>query len=156
MKLDNTNNWLTLTANVGVLLGIVFLVYELRQNTVATELEVASNFQNSFSDIEMLIASDPEFSEILMKGRIGTELTEQEQFRLSVFYGNVLRHWQYVHFQFLSKALDEDIWRGQRIYFTMVLNADVGLLKHWRSSQDHYSPSFNMLIRSMVPDKEGV
>lgn len=61
-SLDTLNKWLNVAANIGVLAGIVFLAYELQQNTLATDLEVASNFQNSFSEIEMLIAGDAEFS----------------------------------------------------------------------------------------------
>ena len=35
MNLEKVNHWLTLLANVGVLVGIVFLVIEVRQNTEA-------------------------------------------------------------------------------------------------------------------------
>lgn len=37
MSLDKLNSWLTLLANVGVLLGIIFLAYEIRQNTVSIQ-----------------------------------------------------------------------------------------------------------------------
>jgi hypothetical protein len=154
MKLDIANKWFTLIANIGVLAGIIFLAYELQQNTVATHLEAASNFHSSFSEIEMLIAGDSEFSSLLIKGRTGAELTVHEEFRLRVFYGNVLRQWQYIHYQFLSDALDEDIWRGQLAYFTMVINQDQGLMEHWRNSENHLSPRFNILVRSMVLDSE--
>ena len=80
MKLDSANRWLTLTANIGVLAGIIFLAYELQQNTVATQLEAASNFQNSFSEVEMLIAGDPEFAELLIKGRDGRDVSTADGF----------------------------------------------------------------------------
>ncbi|MFT5501988.1 MAG: hypothetical protein ACI88G_002129, partial [Woeseiaceae bacterium] len=37
--------------NIGVLAGIIFLAFELQQNTVATRLEAASNFQSSFNSL---------------------------------------------------------------------------------------------------------
>jgi len=49
--------------------GTAFLAYELKQNTVASQLEAASNFNTSFADIEMLIAGDTNFSGLLIKGR---------------------------------------------------------------------------------------
>jgi len=52
-KLDQINRWMMLAANVGVLLGILFLVFELRQNTIASHAEAASNYQDSFSEIEV-------------------------------------------------------------------------------------------------------
>jgi hypothetical protein len=150
MKLDTVNKWLILVANIGVLAGIVFLAYELKQNTVATQLEAASNFNTSFADIEMLIAGDTDFSGLLIKGRTRAVLTENEEFRLKVFYGNVLRQWQFIHFQFLTDALDEEIWLGQLAYFTMVIDADQGLLEHWKASRNHFSPRFNILVQSMI------
>ena len=81
-------------------------------------------------------------------------MTDQERFRLSVFYGNVLRHWQYVHYQFYGDALDEEMWLGQRNYFAMVLSQDIGLVAHWRSTQAHYSTRFNKLMQSIVTQAE--
>ena len=150
MKLDVVNKWLVLVANIGVLAGILFLAFELKQNTVATQLEAASNFNSSFADIEMLIAGDPDFSDLLIKGRTRAVLTANEEFRLRVFYGNVLRQWQFIHFQFLTDALEEEIWLGQLAYFTMVIGADQGLLEHWRTSRNHFSPRINILVQSMI------
>lgn len=152
MKLDSANRWLTLTANIGVLAGIIFLAYELQQNTLATQLEAASNFQNSFSEIEFLIAGNPEFAELLIKGRDGGDLSTAGQFRLSIFYTNVLRQWQFVHFQYLTDALDEDIWRGQRTYFSLVISEDVGLFEHWKSTKEHYNQRFNNLVQAITSE----
>ncbi len=149
MSIDKTNKWLSVIANLGVVIGIVFLAYELRQNTISTDLEVASNYQSSFSEIELLIAGDSEFSALLLKGRSGEELSDQEQLRLAVFYTNVLRQWQNVHYQYFSDALDEDMWRGQREYFTLVLREDVGLRTQWLATQSHYSARFNALMKDM-------
>ena len=152
MKLAGTDKWLNLVANIGVLVGIVFLAYEIQQNTVATQLEVASSFQSSFSEVEMLIAVDSEFAELLFNARIGAELSPQEQFRIAVFYGNVLRTWQNVHFQYLADSLDVEMWRGEMTRFTQILSEDKGLREHWRLSQNHYSQNFNELIRNSLSD----
>ena len=153
MNSEKINNWLTLGANIGVLAGIVFLAYELQQNTVATQLEVASNFQNSFTEIEMLIAGYPEFTDLLMKGREGGDFSPTDQLRLGAFYTNVLRQWQFVHFQYLADTLDEEIWRGQLAYFNQIIGEDLGLFEHWKTSNEHYSPRFNDLIRSITTDQ---
>jgi hypothetical protein len=40
MKLTNINEWLGLTANVGVIAGIAFLAMEISQNTTAIKAEI--------------------------------------------------------------------------------------------------------------------
>jgi hypothetical protein len=57
----------------------------------------------------LLIAGKPEFAELLLKGVAGENISAVEEFRLAAFYTNVLRQWQFIHFQFLTDAIDEEI-----------------------------------------------
>ena len=150
MNLDSTNRWLTLVANIGVLAGIIFLAYELQQNTVATQLEAASNFNASFSEIELFIAGNPEFAELLTRGREGEEITGVDQLRLTVFYNQILRQWQFTHFQYLSDAVDEDNWQAQRAFMVEIISGDLGLLNHWRNFKHQYSSAFNNVLESIT------
>jgi len=150
VNLDSTNRWLTLVANIGVLAGIIFLAYELQQNTVATQLEAASNFNASFSEIELFIAGNPEFAELLARGREGEEFTGVDQLRLTVFYNQILRQWQFTHFQYLSDAVDEDNWQAQRAFMVEIISSDLGLLNHWRNFKHQYSSAFNNVLESIT------
>ena len=154
MNLDAANRWLTLAANLGVMIGIVFLAYELQQNTVATQLEAATNFQTSYSEIETTIYGDAEFAELLVKGREGSPVNGVESLRLQVFHNNVMRHWQVNHLLYTSGALDEDIWAGNREFMRLVLNDNIGLRRHWQSARQFYSPAFNEMIESITADLE--
>ena len=150
MDSDRLNRWMTLGANIGVLAGILFLAFELQQNTVATQLEAASNFQNTFSEIELFIAGNPEFAELLRKGRDGEEITPSDQLRLSTFYGNVLFSWQFTQSQHLSGALNSEIWEGNRVKWTRIISNDRGLFNHWQMTKLEFSPVFNEMIESIT------
>jgi len=152
VNLDSTNRWLTLVANIGVLAGIIFLAYELQQNTVATQLEAASNFNASFSEIELFIAGSPEFAELLSRGREGEEITGADQLRLLVFYNQVLRQWQFTHFQYMSGAMDEDNWQAQRAFMEEIIRGDLGLLNHWRTFGHQYSSAFNSVLETVTDE----
>ena len=43
MDLDKTNQWLTLIANIGVLVGLIFLIFELSQNTEMMRAQMHSD-----------------------------------------------------------------------------------------------------------------
>ena len=152
MNLDSMNRWLALVANIGVLAGIIFLAYELQQNTVATQLEAASNFNSSFGDIELFIAGNPEFAELLVRGREGEEITGADQIRLLVFYNQVLRQWQFTHFQYVSGAMDDDNWQAQRAFMGEIVSGDLGLLNHWRKFRHQYNTAFNSVLESISDD----
>jgi len=154
MNVDRLNRLLGLFANFGVLAGIIFLAFELNQNTVATRLEAASNFNASFSEIELLIAGNPEFSELLTKGRSGGfgDVSASDQLRLVVFYTTVLRQWQFTHVQYLSNGLNDDIWLANRNFMKQVIHEDVGLYNQWKNSIVQHSPAFNDMIESITGD----
>ena len=150
LNLDLVNRWLTLAANVGVMAGIIFLAFELQQNTVATQLEAASNFQDSFSELDLFIVGNPEFADLLRKGREGEETSPTDELRLWVFYGNVLRQWQFTFFQYRADALDEKIWEGNRVQLMQIINDDRGLLEHWAINESQFDPAFNEMVESML------
>ena len=59
MNLNKLNNWLTLIANIGVLIGIIVVVVELRQNTTAIEYDSYWNRVAAAADLRIpLIESD--------------------------------------------------------------------------------------------------
>jgi hypothetical protein len=132
--------------------GIIFLALELQQNTVATQLSAAGSLQGSFSEVELFIAGSPEFAELLDKGRTGADTSAPEQIRLTVFYGTVLRQWQFIHLQYVSGALDEGIWLGSRSYMAEILVEDRGLFDRWQTGESHFSPRFNEMIESITVD----
>ena len=154
MNLDRLNRWMTLAANIGVLAGIIFFAFELRQNTTTSRLQAASEFQGSFSEIEFFIAQSPEFAELLVKGRTGAEVNGADQLRLTVFYGNVLRTWQNTYFLYRSKALDKNIWQGSQTRLTQILKEDRGLLTHWRNNKSQFSSDFNEMIGSIILESD--
>ena len=149
-KLDQINRWMTLAANIGVLLGILFLVFELRQNTIASRAEAASNYQDTFSEVELFIAREAEFATLLVAGRNGDGLSNVDHFRLTVFYGNVLRTWQNAHFQYEAGTLNKDLWLSIRTRFAAILREDRGLLEHWSNHQSEFTPAFNKLVSQLI------
>jgi len=79
MNSDGLNQWLTLAANFGVLVGIVFLALEIRQNTdhLALQLEFAVPTQKIFEINRDLM--DPSVAKILAKSiETPAELTFEE------------------------------------------------------------------------------
>lgn len=151
--MDSASRWLTLATNLGVIAGIAFLAFELRQNTIATEMESASYFQAAFTQVEILIAENSEFAELLRKGRDGEEISRADQVRLQSFYRTVTRNWNINLFQYQSGVLNEGLWQGTRALITETFREDSGLYEHWRTHTDQFSPDFNELIEELTASR---
>ena len=150
MTLESIYFIASIAAALGVIASLVFVGLQMRQNTLAIRLDSASQYQASLGNVELFIAQHPEFATLLVKGRTGQELTEAEQLRLWVFYGNVMRTWQNVHHQYLAGALDEVLWQGNRARLDRVLKEDIGLVATWRNDESQYSPEFNQIVNDLL------
>jgi hypothetical protein len=152
MKKIDLGQLVTVFANLGVLVGIAFLAYELRQNTVATQLAATNAFENSFSQHELFIADNAEFADILHRADMGESLAELEQFRLTVFFRSAMRAWQAQQFQYLNNALDEDIWAGQIQSLKQTIRSSPATREFWEQNQATFTPEFNEMMQDIFEE----
>ena len=69
MKADALNRWLTLVANIGVLVGLLLLIAELNQNSTLIRAQIFNERASQGIAQFMTIADSPELSEITAKLR---------------------------------------------------------------------------------------
>lgn len=154
MDIDKLNRWLTLLANIGVLAGILFLAYEIRQNTTATELDAATNYEAALREYELFVAGNPDFTELVVKSIAGEPLTEVEQFRVEMFFRGALRNWQTAYFQYRLGALSEPIWNSQLGFMEDVIRSDGGIRNFWRDNREVFTDDFNRLLEQIITKVE--
>jgi len=88
MNTDALNKWLTLAANLGVVVGIFALVFELRQNQSMLEQEHRMNLVTAriadiqlYQDFRWTLVQDKELMQLWIDGLDGKELTEIQDMR---------------------------------------------------------------------------
>ena len=105
MKRLDVAQTITILANVGVIAGIVFLAYELRQNN---ELLVAETSRAQF-DLErerrMLRMQE---IDLILKSRSGAPMTEAELARLSLLADDTLETFRWQFREFRAGRLPDD------------------------------------------------
>jgi len=90
MNLDQLNRWLTLVANIGVIMGIVFLAIEINQNQTAleeqnmlTRLSARESNTEMLGEFRYLLLENPDLLQVWEKAQTDEPLTklESQQFR---------------------------------------------------------------------------
>ena len=95
-SLDRFNRWLALGANLGVVLGLVILIIEVRQNAELTRAAMETQKNTALAQIELSIAS-PEMSTVWMKSvRTPETLTDPELRMLESHLVAVLLQWEHM------------------------------------------------------------
>ena len=125
-----------------VVVSILFVGYELRENTEATRAT------NHFSLLELifstndLIISDAELSEIAVKMFAGreNELDDAERLRAELIKENYFAVWEAAFYNNESGQLDSDIWHPWDTYYQSVF----GPISHeyWKNKRDQYGSRF--------------
>jgi hypothetical protein len=67
-EMEKLNQWLGILANVGVVVGIVFLVFELQQSQQLAEREADEYLGTSFNELRMRIVEDPRLADVYVRG----------------------------------------------------------------------------------------
>ena len=68
MNLEKLNQWLVLAANIGVLGGIIFLAYEIRQNTSQMRTEASHSVTELVNSLNADTYTDPDLTDLLLRG----------------------------------------------------------------------------------------
>ena len=149
MKLETLNRWLTLSANIGVLIGIVFLAIEIQQNTNVNRAIAINAIQTGAREQIMALVEYPELLAIEMKSRQGEDLSSEESLMLAAFYNATLLNAENAFFQKEAGLISEDFLRslGSTIQAT-TQNHEVGR-RYWERNKSSYTVEFQAYVDSL-------
>ena len=88
MKPKKLNAWLTLVANFGVIAGLIFLGYEIRQNTTQLRAEALYSINEAISTLNAGVYNDAVLADIKVRGEAdfsSLNQIEREQFIMYQF-----------------------------------------------------------------------
>ena len=119
-SVDRINQWLTLCANVGVLIGIGFLAYEIRQNTDATRAQTSEAvFAGKQVELQA-VSDDPELIKNIIKQG---PLTVDEQIKLFTWLASALSAREFSWLQWKNDVIDETQWQSELLILRAFLQA---------------------------------
>ena len=148
MDSDRVNRWLTLGANIGVLIGIVLLVIEVRQNNENLVAQERANYNAGFSDLWGMAAEDSGLAEILAKELGGESLSRAEFIQLAAYFTKSLltNQWSYIELPAEESA-------PNLIYLKGSFDEFPTLRWVWENRQDFFNPVFVDYVNENIVDE---
>ena len=95
MNADRLNRWLTLGANMGVIAGIIFLGFELRQNNQLLVEQARYSMLENQKQWAYFISAADSVSDSVMSPDGGIELSKTDKIRRGELIGTLLFMWQW-------------------------------------------------------------
>ena len=115
MELDKLKKWFTLIANLGVLIGVFFLVIEVRQSNSIANREAASEISYAASELNSRVVENQEFAMLRSKLRdADANLSPMEEEQAISWTLMQLNFWILVSNSYENGLLTEPLYEAQQ------------------------------------------
>jgi hypothetical protein len=141
MKKIDLGQKISILANIGVVVGIVALIFELDQNSDAIRLQARAVLLATRAEDQRTLATNAGgLADLYEKARAGEELTSAESWRLVVDRSNAIHTFEALYREVVEGNLSEDDipllqWRG-------AYQDSFGLDRFFENTKDNYNPAF--------------
>ena len=110
MSLADLGNIGEFVGSIAVLVTLIYLAIQIRQNTAATKIQIRQAIADSQSANINLRATDDRLPIIIAKANDSEDLTLEEEHRLYFHLDATLRQFENFHSHYKSGVLDTDDW----------------------------------------------
>ena len=151
MKKADLGQVITVIANLGVIVGIVFLALELQQNNELLASEGRINRTNQVREIWQAILDHPELADFFVKDRNGEPLSEAEELLLNAFWMSTLMAVQWQYLEGIEFSLSGLI-RNARSYGSLRRTWQGGGVGSRAAGRDNFDPNFVRFVEENIPE----
>ena len=130
MNLEQASFIAQIVGGIAVVLSLVYVGVQIKQNTSATMMTAAQNLQAMIGRIEELMLTDTALCDLVLRSARGEELAGVDQWRITLLGRHVLRTWQTAHYLFRTRKLDKAIWEPQARLLAGLIQQDIGFQRH--------------------------
>ena len=118
-KIEDLNQWLTLAANVGVLVGIFVLIYEIQQNTEATRSQVRTAV---LMGAQEELWKNMEYPDVTLNfSQTDRELSDEEKIRFDAWMTASMRAREFAWLEYTSGNIEDEHWQAEEVVIAIIL-----------------------------------
>lgn len=142
MKRDRLHVWLTLGANLGVIIGLLLLVVELRQNAAMMRAQTRNDLSASAVELFVRVAENSQLADLRRRADAGEELTVAELYQYNAITRGFLRYWENIHYQYRQGLYDYAEFSRQREAWSEYAARSDALVRFWCAQRTAFSDPF--------------
>lgn len=144
--------WLTLGANLAVLIGIVLLIVELDQNRNMMRAQIRHELAMGIVDLLQTPASNEQLADLMYRANSGQELSPTELFQFHLRTNALFRYWEDVHYQYREGLYDDTEYSKQRDAWRASISNSSLRIEYWCQVRTLYSPEFMAEMDGLLPE----
>lgn len=141
-RTDRIQRWLTLGANIGVLVGIFLLITELSQNRTMMMAQTRSELSNEIVDLFARVAENESLAAARGLADAGEDLTTLQAYQYALITRAFFRYWENVHYQYRVGLYDDEEFGRQREAWQFYASQSAAVVDFWCTNRLQFSAEF--------------
>ena len=150
MDSNQLNRWLRLAAQVGTIVGIFLVIYELNQNRELMKSRIRNDLTAGIVTLQQGVSENSQLADVIARAVAGQKLTPGEALQFGNQLSAIYRYWENVHYQYRAGLFDEAEFSTQKRAWDLLLNDNAANVRHWCSTRNMYSPEFVVEINMLL------
>ena len=149
MKKVDVGQSVSILANVGVLIGIVLLVYELNQNRDMMRAQIRNEISRGAMDLLVSGATSEPLAAVIARANAGEDLSAEETFMFLNRAELTYRLWENVNYQYRQGMFDATEYSGELETMNVVLSRNIALVSYWCARRRMFSAPFAEVVDAL-------
>jgi hypothetical protein len=151
MSLEDLGNIGELIAAIGVIISLVYLAVQIRQNTQSMRAVAYQSISAHIAESNRVVVESPEIAHIMITGEEDlSALSGEERRRFTAHMSSRFRHWDNLYYQYRIGMLDESQWRGFRRLLRYQFQRNPGWVAIWRELSPVFTEEFVSYVESIL------
>ena len=110
---ETSNRWLNVTANLGVLAGLILVIFEMRQNQELMKVNLTNDYYSSYAQAEMIFAGE-NLPAVWEKSLLDPKNLSLEEMRiLEAHTYSPITRWINLYRLYEAGILEKTFWQSQ-------------------------------------------
>ncbi len=149
MTLEQWSSLSQIVAAAGVLASLLFVGFQIRQNTLAMIAQSQQHIATSWFTMGQLVADHaPAFGAGLRsKDPAFADLKDEDRLRFVSIIFALFKHYENIFRQFQGGRVEADVWAAWSFHMKMYFHQS-GVQSWWRMRKEAFAPSFRAFLES--------
>ena len=149
MNTERVDRWLSLAANIGVIIGFVLLAYEVNQSTKVAIGAVSQGLTEQSLDFFSLKIDGDTVAKATYKQSLGEELDDYEKFQLAQHQYFNFRVFENAFLQYRRGLYDDSEWEKYQRIIANIFRANLIARDMWDRTEDQWTVEFSAEVNAV-------
>jgi hypothetical protein len=137
-------------AGIAVVLSLIYVGVQVRQNTQAIKIAAAQQSHNAYRQAQVAIMEEPMMAAAMEKAYSNQQLSPIEALQVDTYIHFIFSNWELAYLNHEKELLDNEIWEGWERYYIWLMSYKIFNLAWIENPVDGYTRSFTDYINNTV------